>query len=466
MSSTGEDSGEAKAQGENERLTAERRRWLEAIPPALEPFYPFRAPNQSIPLYRGQLRGEAQASEFFVDGAVEMAWQPTLRLRYRSIEELPTNLSLDVFAGDFDFDLYPADLSVLPVPPEPTDEDDNTPPIEGQLIHLEMGSLDWASFLTFQLPNFLPYVGDWMRHGQHAHRGRIVLSGAGWRLTLDSREGLDQIVSSVKRSGGYALTHVGRLEREDGESFTRDEARKMIDAVYWFCSFVKGSAGGPVLPVGFGPGGKANWSDWRATIAEPGYAADSWADVLHAQELANLFPGFLERWFDPFWQRVVHAGVAYYLDANIPRTLQRAVALAQVGLEMLVYAILIDDQRKTWEEIKPIGRAISGLLDYYKIPITIPDHFTELAVVAAAEGWLTGPWAVTALRNEFIHAKRDAPRRPHEVWVQAWKLISWYLELTLLATLRFNGEYANRLKWPRWVGTVERVPWAQPTSNS
>lgn len=37
---------------------------------------------------------------------------------------------------------------------------------------------------------------------------------------------------------------------------------------------------------------------------------------------------------------------------------------AQVVLEMLVYAILIDEQRRTWEDVKPVGRAISELLRF------------------------------------------------------------------------------------------------------
>jgi hypothetical protein len=56
--------------------------------------------------------------------------------------------------------------------------------------------------------------------------------------------------------------------------------------------------------------------------------------------------------------------------------------------------------------------------------------------------------------------KRNDPERPHEVWVQAWKLIVWYVEMALMAIFGFNGEYLNRVKWPLSVEQVERVPWA------
>ena len=35
----------------------------------------------------------------------------------------------------------------------------------------------------------------------------------------------------------------------------------------------------------------------------------------------------------------------------------------------------------------------------------------------------------------------------------------WYVELVLLHMLSFQGEYSNRIKH-RWVGEIERVPWA------
>jgi len=459
MSSTGEHSDEAKAQAGNDSRDDEYRRWVEATPPAVEPFYPFRAPNESIPLYAGQLRGTAKAGEVVVDGAIETAFQPTLRLRYKSTEELPPRLALEFFAADVDFDLFPADVSRLPVPPQPIDEN-RTPPVEGYLLQLEMGAADRLAFMTFQLPNFLPFIGDWIRHEGHLTRGRLVLSGGGWRITIDSREGLDDIVASVKRSGGYALTHVGRLEREDGALFELSHGQLMIDAIYRFCSFVNGFATGPLLPVGFVGAGQAVWSDWRPIVADPWHSVDSWADALHPNELTNLFPRFLNRWLDPYWQRVVNAGIAFYLDANVPRTLQRAIVLAQIGLELLVYAVLVDEQHVGAQDIKPIGVGIARLLDHYKISTVIPKHFTELADLASSNGWATGPWAVTALRNEFVHAKRATPVRPYKVWLQAWKLISWYLELALLATFGFNGEYMNRLNWPRRPGTVEPVPWA------
>jgi len=318
----------------------------------------------------------------------------------------------------------------------------------------------------FQLPNFLNYLGSWVRHGDQAYRGRIEMSGGGWRVTIDRRPDFDNVIREIGKVGGYATTHVGRLERADGALFTRNEATELLDGLYWFCSFVNSSSCGPLLSVGYDDDGSATWSEWGVRSTARWHGPDGWADAHRPLDIARLFPGFLNHWLDPYWRRVLDIAVGLYLDGNVPRTLERAVALSQIPLELLVHAILVDGKYKTEAEVWPPSRGISRLLEHYGISTEIPARFTELAEVAAQERWKSGPWAVTELRNEVIHVKRSTKVRPRAVWVQAWKLIVWYVEMVLLATFGFQGEYGSRLSWPRWVGQVERVPWATSPTDS
>jgi hypothetical protein len=117
--------------------------------------------------------------------------------------------------------------------------------------------------------------------------------------------------------------------------------------------------------------------------------------------------------------------VGYYLDANNPQTVQRAVGIAQIILELLVHAVLVDSGLKTAMDVKPTSRGISELLRHFNIPVDIPAQFGALATEAQQEGWQSGPWTLTELRNEVIHAKRQAKDRALEVWIQAWKLGVW-----------------------------------------
>src|SRR5260370_35732136 len=113
-----EDDQQQKATAEYEHMTAELHAWRALLPPALEPFYPFRAPNQPMPLYRGQLRVNVPVGEFFVDGTVEMASQPTVQVRYKSFADLPTNLAGGVLTKHLYCEFCPEDIPVVPTPPD------------------------------------------------------------------------------------------------------------------------------------------------------------------------------------------------------------------------------------------------------------------------------------------------------------------------------------------------------------
>ena len=83
----------------------------------------------------------------------------------------------------------------------------------------------------------------------------------------------------------------------------------------------------------------------------------------------------------------MYVGVGYYLDANVPRTLQRAVGIAQIVLELLVYSVKVDGTGTPEEELKPIGRGIARLLDHFGISTDIPANLAELTREANREGW-------------------------------------------------------------------------------
>jgi len=69
-----------------------------------------------------------------------------------------------LFVLDVDTDFYPVDLSVVPAALDRTEATDKEPTIEGRLMRLEVGAGQAFSFVLFQLPNFLNYVGSWVRH--------------------------------------------------------------------------------------------------------------------------------------------------------------------------------------------------------------------------------------------------------------------------------------------------------------
>ena len=85
------------------------------------------------------------------------------------------------------------------------------------------------------------------------------------------------------------------------------------------------------------------------------------------------------------------------------------------------------------------------------------------ASAAKAENWADGPEAFVAVRNQIVHPAKRQKVKGGRAFFEALQLGKWYLELILLKSFGFNGNYACRLNIPRWAGSVEPVPWAKAT---
>jgi hypothetical protein len=53
--------------------------------------------------------------------------------------------------------------------------------------------------------------------------GRSVLQADGWTITIAATENTDELCKALDRDGGYLVTHVGEIRRQDGSIFTSDK---------------------------------------------------------------------------------------------------------------------------------------------------------------------------------------------------------------------------------------------------
>ncbi len=305
--------------------------------------------------------------------------------------------------------------------------------------------------------------GAFVREGDRAHAARLALSAGEWVVCIDERPDYRELKQQLRTSGGYAITHVGKLTRADGAAFLPEAAKSMLEALHYFCSFAQGTFAGPMLPVGYDHNDEPIWTEWSCPTIDPWSPAMAWCDTVHPGQLLELFPLFMERWRDPYWEGVIRLAVQYYRDANEPQPIQGAIAMAQIVLELLAYAILVEDGKHLSKSTYGKNHAdqnFVALLTHLGIPTDLPNELTALDATAKHEGWSTGPQAVAALRNSVIHPKRHSRRVDMTTWIEGWRLIVWYVELSLLSFFGYNGVYRNRLRREQWVGLVEDVPWA------
>lgn len=442
---------------------------LPALPPAVPPPLPLGEVNGSVILYSGPVNCEVAGTTISASGRIRLNWLPSPRIRF-DVRELPRQNYTDL--PDIGIRLDDGTLlegccitGMTNAWGWPGHETTARGTVNAQVVRPHDGQARYAVFL---LPNFEDMKGSAIAYPDGSLRAaRLILHAGGWKITLDETSDFDEARKSLKSNSGFAVTHIGRVEREDGTTFSGVEAWTVLNALGWYCSFCCGRWTGPCLPHGFDGDGRQVWVMWDHFRTAPCATRLMWMDAIHPGTFEVPFSGFLKKWSDETWQDVVRVAIHWYVEANAQAgSIEGAIVLTQTAFELLSSAVLVE--RFKWlstdgyEKLAAADR-IRLLFHWAGIPTDIPAECTSLAQTAKADGWPDSPTAMTLIRNTITHPtlknRAKFGRHPQEVRTDAWVAGLWSLELCLLRLFDYGGVYGSRLK-NRWSGQVTRVPWA------
>jgi hypothetical protein len=297
----------------------------------------------------------------------------------------------------------------------------------------------------------------------------VDFQSAGWNVELKSLPTTTYTFKTLDEEGGYGLTHVGCLRKEDGSSFDGKTAEEMLNTLRHFFSFSKGLWCTPCLAVGFDDKENRVWELWLSP--QGGWAKPlSWFDPHNCDQLANLFPSFMAKWENEDWRKALHEVIYWYLSSNCSTLglgigIDAGIILTQTAIERLSFEYAVRHKRLISEEgfknntFRASDR-IRLLLSSLGIPIDIPASLSEMQSLAKQFNWVDAPQAITEIRNSLVHPEHKRRGKFGEAFFPAWNLGQWYLELALLRICNYVGTYSNRLVLSKWVGDVEPVPWS------
>ena len=304
--------------------------------------------------------------------------------------------------------------------------------------------------LQFKILNFSNSVLDWP----------IVLEAAPWLLKIEPVPNLNRLERDLRSNSGYAVTHTGIAEREDGQGFTQEEAQALLNGLDNFLSFICGSSSAVTDVTGVGTDGNEVWKRWGSHHVAPWARRRTWADDTVWSSLPDIFRNFWQEYSKS--NEDLERVLGWYVYSNQSEALDVSIIFNHAVLELLTYITAGQKQpkKKTGEPKKKTGDWIADNLRNEGIDPQIPPSCRSLSTLAKQRSLRHGPHALVDIRNSMIHPNPTFCHPSIDASHDAKQLGLWYIELMLLKRFHYMGEYASRLTPVHRPGDTEPVPWA------
>ncbi|MDE2770227.1 MAG: hypothetical protein OXI44_03485 [Bacteroidota bacterium] len=318
----------------------------------------------------------------------------------------------------------------------------------------------------FSIFNFPTILGKQTKHTNNRERGTAIphtlIEASGWTIEMMGVLNIWDVEKRLNRERGFGVTYNGRIRRLDGAVFTVEEVETLLNALRVFLSFARGAWCSFASAKGKDENGNQSWLRWGARYVAPWNGNRlSWFRSHGGDDiLSDLFPKFWNLIASgDGWEEALFRAIDWYLISN-ESALHVGIILNQAALERLSCQIL--QRRKKSKE--PAGRFLCEAFQVSNLDPQIPRSCTELKGLqkAHAHCWENGLHLLVDIRNDLIHPTTKRRIAFHHAHLEAWNLGQWFIEMLLLRSLDYQGEYYNRLTTQHNdKESFVLVPWAQ-----
>ena len=296
--------------------------------------------------------------------------------------------------------------------------------------------------LQFKILNFSNSVLHWP----------IVLGIAPWLVKIEPVPNLIELERILRSNSGYAVTHTGIVEREDGQGFTQEEAQALLNGLDNFLSFICSSSSAVTDVTGVGTDGNDVWKRWGSHHVAPWARRRTWADDTVRSSLPDIFRNFWQEYSKS--NEDLERVLGWYVYSNQSEALDVSIIFNHAVLQLLTYITAGQKPPKT-----KTGDWIADNLRNEGIDPQIPPSCRSLSALANQRSLRHGPHALVDIRNSMIHPNPTFCHPSIDASHDAKQLGLWYIELMLLKRFQYMGEYASRLTPVHTLGDTEPVPW-------
>ena len=313
-----------------------------------------------------------------------------------------------------------------------------------------------VEYISFHLFNFVDFFTNNMVQSKLGDTGFClnkitVLKWNDWEISIKSIKETADNIKHLKENGGYAITHVGMIQRLDSTSFKINDVKDLRSGLAFFLSFAIGRICYPNLCVGYKNEQKV-YEDWELDVA-PWSDVNTWwhgtsSNIPIASILEAFFPLFMKKWIDMDWKRTLSEVIHLYVNSNDTDKImvEPALVLLQAAMERLA-------AQDGYNNGKASDK-FRSLFTKWQLSLIIPSELQNLHSVATLKQFQDIPHTLIEVRNSITHAVNKLKGTHFGAIYEAWYLYLEYIELLILGICGYNGQYQSRVKRAELTG-----PW-------
>lgn len=313
--------------------------------------------------------------------------------------------------------------------------------------------------ISFSLINFLNNRGQAIRHENEIYRGRVEVKFKDYMITIDKIANAEEIFEKMKREGGFAITHIGKISRMNGKKLTLVQFEELLEKLMWILSFAAGRQV-DINHIFYLSEGKPYITHYRIPPITEWKSLSNWFLKNSNVVLEKVIFSLLNLMEDKYWESQFKLLLSSYFTGLGTSYLEHRIVILQTALEMLSYAYLVEETRKIPDKKFDgihASEKIRTLLNEFNIDTSfekIPD------LKSMTSKYEDGPHLFTRVRNRIVHPRRYSDKLNGDQLYYVWRLGVVYFELIVLAIAKYDGEYKNMLLEPGLDGQMtENVPW-------
>lgn len=329
-----------------------------------------------------------------------------------------------------------------------------------------------VSKVRFTIPNLRDFHGSPVKKisGENIKsiRGRIELEDDNYHITIDKCLNYTDRKKLLESNGGYIIQYNGELISKKGV-INFNNLDDILHCLNTFLTFLNGSRTSAFFIQGIHDE-EVIWCDYSNYYVDTYKSVQTWPQRLSVDGLNELWKAFRKIWKED--KRFLTSSIHWYIEANKQSGFSEgSIIMAQTALELLYNWWIIERKKlilgKDSENIVAANK-IRLLISQLGINTLIPKALVDLQdfkdtnkdTIADAVD------TIVQIRNAIVHSQEEKRKKldsiPHMAICQALQLSIWYIELSLLCILDFNGKYFNRCSSGKFKSESEDlVPWSK-----